>query len=105
MGNPVLGGRASAVSSDGIITKFYTPAAWIEGRAEAQLEEIAGWTGVQKIAAFPDLHPGKYGPVGRAVFLDRVFPQLIGNDIGCGTYWGAATRCGFSTVTIFAKTR
>ncbi len=84
MGNSVLDGRASAVSSDGVITKFYTSAAWIEGRAEAQLEEIAGWTGVRKIAAFPDLHPGKYGPVGCAVLADRIFPQLIGNDIGCG---------------------
>ena len=84
MGNSVLDGRASAVSSDGVITKFYTSAAWIEGRAEQQLNEIAGWTGVQKIAAFPDLHPGKYGPVGCAVLADRIFPQLIGNDIGCG---------------------
>ncbi len=84
MGNSVLDGRASAVSSDGVITNFYTSAAWIEGRAEAQLEDIAGWTGVQKIAAFPDLHPGKYGPVGCAVLADRIFPQLIGNDIGCG---------------------
>ncbi len=84
MGNSVLDGRASAVSGDAIITKFYTSAAWIEGRAEAQLEEIAGWTGVQEIATFPDLHPGKYGPVGCAVLADRIFPQLIGNDIGCG---------------------
>ena len=84
MGNSVLDGRTSAVFGDGIITKFYTSAAWIEGRAEAQLNEVAGWTGVQKIAAFPDLHPGKYGPVGFTVLADRIFPQLIGNDIGCG---------------------
>lgn len=84
MGNSVLDGRTSAVSGDGIITKFYTFTAWIEGRAEQQLNEITGWTGVQKIAAFPDLHPGKYGPVGCAVLADRIFPQLIGNDIGCG---------------------
>ncbi|SMR71155.1 release factor H-coupled RctB family protein [Aliiroseovarius halocynthiae] len=84
MGNSVLDGRASAVSGDGVITKFYTSTAWIEGRAEQQLEEIAGWTGVQRVAAFPDLHPGKYGPVGCAVLADRIFPQLIGNDIGCG---------------------
>ncbi len=84
MGNSVLDGRAPAVSSGGIITKFYTSAAWIDGRAEQQLEEIAGWAGVRKIAAFPDLHPGKHGPVGCAVLADRIFPQLIGNDIGCG---------------------
>lgn len=84
MGNFVLDGRASAESGDGVITKFYTSAGWIEGRAEQQLKELAGWAGVQKIAAFPDLHPGKYGPVGCAVLADRIFPQLIGNDIGCG---------------------
>jgi len=84
MGNSVLGGRGTAISSGGIITKFYTSAAWIEGRAEEQLEEIANWTGVQKIAAFPDLHPGKHGPVGCAVLADLIFPQLIGSDIGCG---------------------
>ena len=84
MGNSVLDGHAPTVSGGAIITKFYTSAAWIEGRAEAQLEEIAGWSGVQKIAGFPDLHPGKYGPVGCAVLADRIFPQLIGNDIGCG---------------------
>ncbi|MGH1415392.1 MAG: RNA ligase RtcB family protein [Pelagimonas sp.] len=84
MGNSVLDGRASAVLSDGIITKFYTSAAWIEGQAEQQLDDISTWTGVQKVAAFPDLHPGKYGPVGCAILANRIFPQLIGSDIGCG---------------------
>jgi len=84
MGNSVLDGGASAVNSDATITKFYTSAAWTEGRAEEQLEQVAGWVGVQQIAAFPDLHPGKYGPVGCVVLADRIFPQLIGNDIGCG---------------------
>jgi release factor H-coupled RctB family protein len=70
--------------SDGVITKFYTSAAWIDGRAEQQLADIAGWSGVHHIAAFPDLHPGKYGPVGCAILADRIFPQLVGNDIGCG---------------------
>ena len=84
MGNSVLDGCTPAVNSGGIITKFYTNAAWIERRAEQQLEHVAGWPGVRKIAAFPDLHPGKYGPVGCAVLADRIYPQLIGNDIGCG---------------------
>lgn len=84
MGNSVLDGCASAVSSDCTITKFYTSAAWIDGRAEQQLKQIAGWSGIRKIAAFPDLHPGKFGPVGCAILADRIYPQLIGNDIGCG---------------------
>ena len=81
MGNSVFGGRAQ---TRGAITKFYTSSAWIEGRAEHQLDQVAQWPGVTQIAAFPDLHPGKYGPVGCAVLADRIFPQLIGNDIGCG---------------------
>ena len=84
MGNSVLGGRLSAESSDGIIRKFYTSASWIDGQAEQQLNQVAGWAGVTKIAAFPDLHPGQFGPVGCAVLADRIYPQLIGSDIGCG---------------------
>jgi release factor H-coupled RctB family protein len=40
--------------------------------------------GVRAVAAMPDLHPGKYGPVGCAVLADRIHPQLVGSDIGCG---------------------
>jgi len=84
MGTPVKDGRSPAVQPGGAITHFYTSGAWIEGRAEDQLKHVSNWQGVQKIAAFPDLHPGKYGPVGCAVLADRVYPHLMGNDIGCG---------------------
>lgn len=84
MGNPIMDGRAPVESDSAPITAFYTPAAWIEGRAEDQLKHVAGWSGVKRVVAFPDLHPGKYGPVGCAVLADRIYPQLIGNDIGCG---------------------
>ncbi len=84
MGTPNLGDHPSARQSDGIISRFYTATAWIDGRAEDQLKQVSAWAGVTKIAAFPDLHPGKYGPVGCAILADRIYPQLIGNDIGCG---------------------
>ena len=32
----------------------------------------------------PDLHPGKYGPVGCAILAERVHPEFVGSDIGCG---------------------
>ncbi|MEM7060395.1 MAG: RNA ligase RtcB family protein [Pseudomonadota bacterium] len=67
-----------------VIHKFYTGDAWIEGKAEDQLTNMARWPGMQAVAAFPDLHPGKYGPVGTAALADRLYPSLIGNDIGCG---------------------
>ena len=49
-----------------------------------QLEHVASLAGVRKVAAFPDLHPGRYGPVGCAILADRLYPYLIGNDVGCG---------------------
>lgn len=84
MGNPTLGDRLSAQQTGAFITQFYTSDAWIDSRAEDQLKQVGDWAGVSKIAAFPDLHPGKFGPVGCAVLADRIYPQLIGNDIGCG---------------------
>eukprot|EP00903_Cladosiphon_okamuranus_P001832 g1830.t1 len=66
------------------VHRFYSSQSWIEGAAEEQLIDVAGMAGVALVAAFPDLHPGKYGPVGAAILADRIYPQLIGNDIGCG---------------------
>ncbi len=66
------------------ISTFYTAETWIEGRAEDQLRDVASWPGMLAVAAFPDLHPGRYGPVGAAFLSDRIYPQLVGPDIGCG---------------------
>jgi release factor H-coupled RctB family protein len=76
MGNSHSGGAA--------VAKFYTTGTWIEGRAEDQLAQVAAWPGMVALAAFPDLHPGRHGPVGAAFLADRIYPQLIGPDIGCG---------------------
>ena len=74
---PKVDGRAP-------IRIFASSKSWIEGNATLQLQQVAGLPGVQAIAAMPDLHPGKYGPVGCAVLADRIHPQLVGSDIGCG---------------------
>lgn len=63
---------------------FYSPRSWIEGGATQQLETIANLPGVKAVAAMPDLHPGKYGPVGCAMLAERVHPQFVGANIGCG---------------------
>jgi len=78
MGTPNSDGASAPVH------QFYSSSVWIEGAAEDQLFATARLPGVQTIAAFPDLHPGKYGPVGCAILSERVHPHLIGNDIGCG---------------------
>lgn len=81
MGNPISGER-SAVRAR--VSKFYNRATGIDGRAEQQLEQVAGWSGMLAVAGFPDLHLGRYGPVGAAFLADRIWPQLVGPDVGCG---------------------
>jgi Uncharacterized conserved protein len=57
---------------------------WIEDSAIQHLEKISTLDGVVDIVGLPDLHDGKV-PVGTTIKVkDKVYPYLIGNDIGCG---------------------
>ena len=39
----------------------------------------------QDIRVMPDVHPGKVGVIGlTASYYDKIIPNLVGNDIGCG---------------------
>ena len=86
MGNLIGGSGSSSprVVATAHIQHCFSPRTWIEGAALQQLKTVAALPGVTSVAAFPDLHPGKYGPTGIAVLSERLHPQLIGNDIGCG---------------------
>ena len=67
------------------ITIFTTPFSWIEGESIRQLERVAALPGMVQVAGFPDLHPGKGGPVGAAMLSEGIFyPYLVGSDVGCG---------------------
>lgn len=80
MGNPLTTERASAR-----IRLYASSNAWIEGAALRQLEQLAARPDVVAVAGLPDLHPGLHGPVGCAALVrDRVFPDIVGTDIGCG---------------------
>ena len=58
---------------------------WIEGEAVRQLYAAAKLEGIRRAVGYPDLHPGKGGPVGAAfVTEDVIHPLLVGGDIGCG---------------------
>jgi release factor H-coupled RctB family protein len=63
---------------------FASSKSWVEGKSLLQVEEVAALPGVTAVAAMPDLHPGKFGPVGCAILANRLYPQLVGSDIGCG---------------------
>lgn len=78
MGNP-LPTPASAR-----VTHFHSPSAWIEGAAREQCRQTAALPGVTRIATLPDLHPGKFGPVGCAIAATSLRPRLVGADVGCG---------------------
>jgi release factor H-coupled RctB family protein len=78
--------NASCWDAAGVpVTLFASNTTWIEGPAVDQLRFVAGKPGMVLAAAFPDLHPGRGYPIG-ACFLarDRLYPTIVGNDIGCG---------------------
>lgn len=59
----------------------------IEPHAEAQVKMICDNEVADKstICMMPDFHPGKVAPIGLAMTItDKVIPQLLGVDIGCG---------------------
>lgn len=57
---------------------------WMEGDGVVQLAKVAGLPGVVAAAGMPDLHVGK-GPVGAVLATrGRVYPHLLGGDVGCG---------------------
>ena len=67
------------------IQTYFTDKSWIEGNALQQLERTATLPGMVRVAGFPDLHPGKGGPVGAAMLSEGEFyPYLVGSDVGCG---------------------
>ena len=58
---------------------------WIEGLAIQQLIKTSELNGMQRVAGMPDLHPGRGYPIGAAFFTtNKIYPALVGNDIGCG---------------------
>lgn len=59
----------------------------VEAYAEAQVRMICDNEAARgsRIRLMPDIHPGKVGPIGLSMTVtDRVIPQLLGVDIGCG---------------------
>ena len=67
------------------VTLIASDDTWIEGNAIQQLHTTSRLAGMRRVAGMPDLHPGRGYPVGAAFFSrERLYPALIGGDIGCG---------------------
>lgn len=43
MAHPYMDGRLSVTQTNAVITHFYTAKAWIEDRAEDQLQQVTSW--------------------------------------------------------------
>jgi release factor H-coupled RctB family protein len=72
------------------------PKSWIEGEAIRQLEHTSRLPDIERVIGMPGLHPGQGCPVD-AVFItrDRIFPHLVGTDIGCGmSLWSTSIKPG-----------
>jgi release factor H-coupled RctB family protein len=81
--NPPIQESINPASS--AVRLFASAKSWIEGEAVRQLYATAKFEGVRQAVGFPDLHPGKNGPVGAAFVTEGIiYPHLIGGDIGCG---------------------
>ena len=67
------------------ISIIASPRLWLEDAAVQQLTTTSQLAGMHRVVGLPDLHPGRGYPVGAAFFsLGRLYPALVGNDIGCG---------------------
>jgi release factor H-coupled RctB family protein len=63
---------------------------WLEHTAIRQLQALENLEGALKVVGLPDLHAGKT-PVGLALVTEKkIYPHIIGNDIGCGMSFYAA---------------
>ena len=71
------------------------PTVWMETEAVEQLARVASLPGCVQAVGMPDLHPGRGIPIGAAFrFADRVLPDLVGGDAGCGVLMLVARRAG-----------
>jgi len=72
-----------------------TPEVWMESAAVEQLARVAALPSCRRAVGMPDLHPGRGIPIGAAfLFDDRVWPDLVGSDAGCGVLLLIGTREG-----------
>ncbi len=56
----------------------------IESSALDEVEKFSSIEGIKKLDFTPDFHKGSGTPIGTVALIDRVYPKVPGNDIGCG---------------------
>lgn len=76
---------AISVADDGPPTKIYANERLkLESSAIDELSTFRTIEGISRIAVTPDFHRGAGTPIGTTALIDRVYPRVVGGDIGCG---------------------
>lgn len=84
---------------DTYVKVFANCSVWMEDAAIQQLNTTANQlSAIRAAVGLPDLHPGRGYPVGAAFFsVARLYPALVGSDIGCGMVLYATTLAAHKT--------
>ena len=85
VGEDYIGKVAAPVQQSDALVAIICDQSDVEESAIKQLKTVAQLEGMRFAIGMPDLHPGNKHPIG-AVFgsVGKVYPSLIGSDIGCG---------------------
>ncbi len=87
------------------VTLIASKETWIEDAAIQQLVKTSELKDMYSVAGMPDLHPGRGYPIGAAFFTTkRIYPALVGNDIGCGmSLWQTSIKANKVNLDKFVK--
>ncbi len=86
-GEPFVGraaGSSSNATRQPAEVRLFAQESYIDEKAIAQMQAVAGLEGVLGVCGMPDLHPGDRFPIGCTMIAEGIYPALIGSDIGCG---------------------
>lgn len=71
--------------SAGVNGRIYsTENMYLEKSALDEAENFSKCEGLKDLSFTPDFHKGSGVPVGTVALMDRIYPSVVGNDIGCG---------------------
>ena len=74
-----------ATAKSGVVSRIYAnPEIHLEASALEEAEAFSSIDGLKHLSFTPDFHKGAGTPIGTTALIDRIYPSVTGNDIGCG---------------------
>ena len=72
------------LSGDFPVTIYVNENIHIENSALEEIDSFRTLPGIEFLSYSPDVHKGSGTSIGTTALIDRVYPAVTGNDIGCG---------------------